>query len=420
MKKIIIPSLIIIMLAASITSAYLYSDYKAEKRAELTDEKLESFTKEDLENHCSKYKIECEIVLEHSENHIVDTLISYDLDSKTFTYSLGDYPVETHSLSWGAVGDVIIYTFDPFWNGSEYDYDSLFTEISYKTSSYDISSYTQESAAAGCTSGYPLFCTPYEFIRTMEGAGFDIANMTNNHSLDLGHDGQERALINMDNYNLLTVGTYKIEDTDALPKIYEHEEFRIGVLSYAEHLNGFQAQAGLEHTVSMYSKDKMEIDVEYLKNQNVDFIITFMHWGAEYTDEPSAEQKSIAQDLADANIDVVLGSHSHSLNPVDVISSTDNSSTTLVAYSLGNFQAAQHPYIFDTAYGGILEFELTKQVKNGEVLERSVENIKFFPTFNKPREEGLIIQPLKESDYSHKFDSICEVVTMYKEIECYN
>ncbi len=424
MKKILLIIILVLSLIASGLGVVLYKNIQEEKAqqeaAKLTQERVESFSKEELENHCKEYEHECEITTEHHSEILENDLIEYDLATKTFIYSKGDYPVETYTLSWGAVGDVIIYSFTPFWNGQEYNYDSLFNQMSDKTTGYDISSYTQESPAAGCTLGYPLFCSPYEFIGTMERAGFDIANTANNHTLDQGHDGLERSLDNFENYSVVPVGTYKQDDTNVQPVIYEHEEFTIGILSYAEHLNGFQKSPDLDHTISMYSKEKMESDVEYLNNQGVDFIISFMHWGAEYTDEPSQEQKNIAQELTNAKIDVILGSHSHSLNPVDILTSDDNSSTTLVAYSLGNYQASQHSYIFDTAYGGILEFNLNKQVKNNEVIDTSVDDIKFYPTFNKPHNEGLVIIPLDESNYSHKFDSICQIITMYEDIECYN
>lgn len=419
MKKIII---VIIFIAIVILGITVYLNYPNEEVEQLTDEKINTFSKIELENYCLEHGYDCNFELVHDEEINEGELVSYDLETYSFTYSKGNFPIETHTLSWGAVGDVIIYSFISFYDGNSYNYDSMFQgTINTKIQEYDIASYTQESIAAGCAMAYPNFCTPYEFISTMERTGFDVVNTANNHSLDQGHDGLERSLNNFENYNILPVGTYKQADYDALPKILEYEEFKIGLVSYAQNLNGYQMAVEYDHTVSLYSKDKMEQDVQYLKAQDVDFIISFVHWGPEYTSEPTEEQRIIAKEFANADVDIVLGSHSHTLNPIEIVKSEDDSTQTLVAYSLGNFQASQHSYIFETAYGGVLEFELIKKVQNNNVIEKGFENIKFYPTFNKPHTEGLVIIPLVESNYADQFDRICGVVTKYEtSVECYN
>ena len=60
-----------------------------------------------------------------------------------------------------------------------------------------------------------------------------------------------------------------------------------------------------------------------------------MHWGQEYTHTPVAEEKEIAKYLASLNVDLVIGTHPHVIQPIEVI---DN---TVVVYSLGNFISAQ-------------------------------------------------------------------------------
>ena len=57
----------------------------------------------------------------------------------------------------------------------------------------------------------------------------------------------------------------------------------------------------------------------------------FLHWGAEGTHCPTADQQAIARQLAAAGVDVVVGSHSHQLEGAGKLGST------FVDYGLGNF-----------------------------------------------------------------------------------
>jgi poly-gamma-glutamate synthesis protein (capsule biosynthesis protein) len=57
-----------------------------------------------------------------------------------------------------------------------------------------------------------------------------------------------------------------------------------------------------------------------------------MHWGTEYTHVPDAEQLSLAQELADAGADLIIGNHAHNIQPVEWL----NNGKTLCFYALGN------------------------------------------------------------------------------------
>jgi poly-gamma-glutamate capsule biosynthesis protein CapA/YwtB (metallophosphatase superfamily) len=62
-----------------------------------------------------------------------------------------------------------------------------------------------------------------------------------------------------------------------------------------------------------------------------------MHWGEEYQLEPTDYQKKIAQKLCDMGVDVIVGGHPHVIEPVDLLTSTqDENQKTLIIYSTGN------------------------------------------------------------------------------------
>ena len=69
----------------------------------------------------------------------------------------------------------------------------------------------------------------------------------------------------------------------------------------------------------------------------VDVVIVLMHWGKEFTYEPNDEQKEMAKFLNNLGVDIIVGSHSHNIQPIEIIGDEHQ---TLVYYSLGNFLSA--------------------------------------------------------------------------------
>ena len=59
-----------------------------------------------------------------------------------------------------------------------------------------------------------------------------------------------------------------------------------------------------------------------------------MHWGQEFRYEPNNEQKELAKYLNELGVDIIVGSHSHNISPIEIIGDEHK---TLVFYSLGNF-----------------------------------------------------------------------------------
>jgi poly-gamma-glutamate synthesis protein (capsule biosynthesis protein) len=66
------------------------------------------------------------------------------------------------------------------------------------------------------------------------------------------------------------------------------------------------------------------------------YVIVSFHWGIEYTSQANAEQSSLAHAAIDAGADLVLGTHPHVLQGLELYRGK------LIAYSLGNFVFDDH------------------------------------------------------------------------------
>ena len=98
-----------------------------------------------------------------------------------------------------------------------------------------------------------------------------------------------------------------------------------------------------------------------------------MHWGTDSSLTVTSSQKQYAQLLADCGVDVIIGTHSHTLQPVEWITSSDGNHKTLCYYSLGNLISTMH--YNETLVGGLATFDI---VKDGDTV--AIENVGVIPT----------------------------------------
>ena len=118
-------------------------------------------------------------------------------------------------------------------------------------------------------------------------------------------------------------------------------------------------------------------EVNILRDK-VDVLIVMVHWGDEFTFTPNSEQEFLANYFNSLGVDIVIGNHSHCMQPIKWIHGEHD---TLVYYSLGNFVSADHIVdrtgeTFRNAYQLGLLSKLTVNKVDGVV---SIDNIRTIP-----------------------------------------
>ena len=94
-----------------------------------------------------------------------------------------------------------------------------------------------------------------------------------------------------------------------------------------------------------------------------------MHWGVEYTHEPTAYEKDMAEYLASLDVDIFIGTHPHVIQPITWIDDT------LVIYSLGNLISAQYQDDnYNKMVGLMTSLEINKTVI-GDNISITIDNI---------------------------------------------
>lgn len=267
---------------------------------------------------------------------------------------------ETNELSMVMVGDCLIHRFvytDASNGDGTYSFSKMFTEVEPLIKGHDLAFYNQESNIGGKSLGlsaYPRFNSPEEIGDDMINLGFNLVSLANNHTMDKGEQG----VINSVNYWKTKPGVYyagqalSFEDRENNIKVLEKNGIKYAFFAYTTVTNGLLPPTGKEYLTNIYSKEKVQKDIDKVKDE-VDLIIVSMHWGEEYTTNPSINQKQVAKELSEIGVNLVIGNHAHSLQPVEMIDDT------LVFYALGNFIAAQDTP--DKQTGAIVTLNIKKE-----------------------------------------------------------
>ena len=238
------------------------------------------------------------------------------------------------------------------WNDSlkKYDYNKVFEPVEDIISSVDFAVANLEVTLAGPPfDGYPQFSSPDELAEACKNNGIDVLVTANNHSCDRGSMGILRTNRVLDSLEILHTGTFSNQQNrDSLNLlVLEKENIRIGLLNYTYGTNGIPFHAPTY--VNLLDSSLIKKDLKFARTKNLDKLIVFVHWGAEYQDQPNLYQKNFNQFFKRQGVDIVIGSHPHVVQPMHYIKNNDKEFLTV--YSLGNFVSNQRDFRKD---GGVM------------------------------------------------------------------
>jgi len=187
--------------------------------------------------------------------------------------------------------------------------------------------------------GYPTFNAPPQITDAITKLGFDMCGTASNHSLDQGFSGLVRTIEILEAAGIPHTGTAVSQAAASKPLIMDVQTangvVKVGILSYTYGFNGFERDSDKAWSANLIDAEAIIAEAKLARSQGAEIVITKLHWGAEYTNKANEYQTTLAQQLADSGqIDLLDGSHSHSVQPITQIGNT------LVAYSHGNFVAA--------------------------------------------------------------------------------
>ncbi len=336
------------------------------------------------------------------------------------------------NVTISAIGDIMAHDdqlkaqFDKDTN--TYSFDNNFKYVKPYISKSDLAIGNLETTLAGPKakySSFPKFNSPDELADAIKNSGIDIVSTINNHTYDRGSDGVYRTLDVLNSKNIEHVGTKK-NDTNENFLIKDIDGVKLGVTAFSygqvygstTALNGLPVNYNDLNNLNIFNSSYVDIafneikdTLDVMNNKETDLQAVILHWGDEYTRQPNKFQKELAKKLCDYGVDIIIGSHPHMVQPIEMINSDENDNETLVIYSLGNFLSNQRNEILNKKYtedGVIVNIDIDKNLNTGET---TISNVEYIPTWvnkynNKNGKLTYEIIPLINEKQLSKIDNL--------------
>lgn len=289
-----------------------------------------------------------------------------------------------------------------------FDFNGTFSEVKKYLRDADFTIGNFETVLAGKKkrySGYPFFNAPDDFLLAIKEAGFDLLVNANNHAIDKGSYGVERTIKKMDELGINHTGIYLSQhDRDSI-RIFNINGINLAILAYSYSTNGIPLPKDKNYIINLIDYDLIEKDIAEARNEGVDIVLVYFHFGEEYQREPNSYQKDVINNTINAGADIIIGSHPHVVQPVDYFKTNKaNLDTGFVAYSLGNFISNQRWRYSDA--GVMLKIIVSKNILTDSVY---LSDVRYLPTWvfkgkTKKGREYIILPSSKsynDSSYSY-------------------
>ena len=251
---------------------------------------------------------------------------------------------------------------------NSYDFSPVFKDVAAILSDADLTLMNFEGNVCGAPYGSESTSAPAELLTALRGCGVDLLQMANSCPINNGLNGLTSTLRAIRAAGIEPVGAFSSSEEFKKSKGYTMTEIqgvKVGFVSFTKGLGGRGMPAGSEDLVNIlytdYATEYREIDknritsiLKAMEEEKPDLTVALLHWGSEYNDDISKTQTQIVSLLKKNGVDVIIGTHPHTLQPIEF----DKGAGTLVAYSLGDFFGDANRGA--TNYSVILDLEITK------------------------------------------------------------
>lgn len=153
------------------------------------------------------------------------------------------------------------------------------------------------------------FKGPAEYTDILTLGSVEAVTVANNHTLDYGTEGREDTIANLQNAGVVVSGNGQLG-------VFEKNGVKVGMTGYCfPYTNG---------------KKDISADVKALREMGCQIVIASFHWGSEYREDFTGEQRSIGRAAIKAGADIVVGHHPH------IVQGIERYEDSYILYSVGN------------------------------------------------------------------------------------
>ena len=186
-----------------------------------------------------------------------------------------------------------------------------------------------------------LFSAPPSYVTMLSDNGIEAVSLENNHIMDHGEEAYAETQQTLESAGIVWSNSEHMG-------IYECKGIQIAMLSYL--------------CIDRYEKlwEKVPEDIKAAKEVYPLVLVSF-HWGKELDYAPNSNQIKMGRLAVDSGADLVIGHHSHRMNPIELYNGK------YICYSLGNFCFAGNSKPNDMSS---FVFKIRFRVKDGNCTSR--------------------------------------------------
>ena len=163
--------------------------------------------------------------------------------------------------------------------------------------------------------------------------GVDFVTLANNHAYDFGKDAFLDTLDSLTEHGIDYAGGGRNAEEAQRPYYYLVDGRKIAFVSATRAEKYVLTPEAGEDSPGVFRCYDTARLLEVLAEAKAcsDYVVLFVHWGTEHTEEVQSVQKSTSHDYIDAGADLIIGSHAHQLQGIEFYKGK------AIFYNLGNF-----------------------------------------------------------------------------------
>lgn len=204
----------------------------------------------------------------------------------------------------------------------------------------------------------PRLETNLETLNYINDFHLQVACLANNHVYDHLENGFIKTTKLLEQANIRTLGASLNKEKVRDGLVIEKNDVKVGLLNYVTNDTNPKPPVGTTINVNFFKLKSAFEDIARIK-KNVHHVVLIMHWGGRVEGGvfPDYDQPIIARQLIDAGADLIIGHHSHTIQPIEQYKGK------YIFYSVGNFCFS------DIYHEGKLYSKLSKRNKRSLIIK---------------------------------------------------
>lgn len=258
----------------------------------------------------------------------------------TATATAAPTPAPNRTLRLSAVGQIAVGAELRAAAGNDgLSFSDMFAPVQSALSGADLSIATLRTTLTENASAYEAYRAPSALVSGLKSAGVNLFNLSTDRLLDFGASGLSATRDVLEALQASPAGIYRTAEERQNLSVADMGGVKVAVLPYTAAISDAGKKAATDAEISTATRllgaQAAAADIMAVKEKGADIVIVLAHWGNRSDTKASSETRSLAETMAAAGADVILGTGPTSVHEIERIQNGDRE--TLVAYSLGNF-----------------------------------------------------------------------------------